>query len=485
MVGIFLYNRPMDYLPIFLDVKNRPCIVIGGGEIAVRKADMLIKAGADVTIVSPEIEAEIQTWVAESKVKHIKNTFKKRYIKKARLVIAATDDEKTNQQVHDTAEKLNIPVNVVDQKPLCTFITPSIVDRSPIIVATSSGGKSPVLARKIREQLESTIPAEYGKLARVSGEFRDTLKQALPEINQRRYFWESVLNGTAAERMIKTSTDDEARTILEQALAEQQGELLEKKGEVYLVGAGPGDPDLLTFRALRLMQQADVVLHDRLVSDEVLNLVRRDAERIYVGKRCDNHVMRQEDINQLMVDRALNGERVCRLKGGDPFIFGRGGEELQMLTQHNIPFQVVPAVTAAAACSAYAGIPLTHRDHAQSLTFITGHLKARKDANGETIKEDSFDHVNWPALAKTEQTIVFYMGLKNLSIICNKLIDNGADKALPAALVENGSRPEQRVASGTLSTLPSLAKTENIGSPALLIIGTVVSLREELKWFGQ
>lgn len=474
----------MDYLPIFLDIKQRRCIVVGGGEIAVRKADMLLKAGAHVVIISPEIEAEIQIWLDKGKIEYIKSKFKKRYLKKARLVIAATDDESINQQVHEMAEKLNIPVNVVDQKPLCTFITPSIVDRSPIMIATSSGGQSPVLARKIREQLESTIPADYGKLARVSGEFRDELKQNLPEINQRRYFWENVLNGPVAERIIKTTNDNDARTLLKQALSEQKDELLEKKGEVYLVGAGPGDPDLLTFRALRLMQQADVVLHDRLVSDDILNLVRRDAERIYVGKRCDNHVMRQEDINQLMVDRALAGERVCRLKGGDPFIFGRGGEELQILTQHNIPFQVVPAVTAAAACSAYAGIPLTHRDHAQSLTFITGHLKAQKNANGETVKEDTFDHVNWQALAKAEQTIVFYMGLKNLAIICKQLIDNGADAQLPAALIENGSRANQRVAIGTLSTLNNVAKEKNIGSPALLIIGTVVSLRDELKWFG-
>lgn len=458
----------MDYLPIFLDIKNKPCLVVGGGEVAARKAALLLRAGGVVTIISPILGNTLKQWAEEGKVKHHPAEFAGHDLDGCALVIAATDDSAVNRQVYELATQRNIPVNVVDCPELCSFIFPSIVDRSPIIVAVSSGGASPVLARLLRARLETLIPAAYGRLAALAAHFRDAVKQRFTRPAERRIFWEKILQGPIAERVF-AGQDEAARAALQ---TELEAEHTSATGEVYLVGGGPGDPDLLTFRALRLMQQADVVLHDRLVSDEVLDLTRRDAERIYVGKRRSVHAVRQEEINQLMVTLAKQGKRVLRLKGGDPFIFGRGGEEIDTLAQEGIPFQVVPGITAANGCAAYAGIPLTHRDYAQACIFVTGNLK------------DGSMNLNWDALVQPQQTIVVYMGLVGLDILCHELIAHGLAATLPAALIQQGTTRHQRVLIGTLATLPEIIKNTEVHAPTLIIIGEVVKLHGKLAWFN-
>jgi uroporphyrin-III C-methyltransferase/precorrin-2 dehydrogenase/sirohydrochlorin ferrochelatase len=383
------------------------------------------------------------------------------------LIIAATDDEPLNAQVSRDARLRCVPVNVVDAPALCTVIFPAIVDRSPLVIAVSSGGDAPVLARLIRAKLETWIPSSYGQLAGLAARFRNQVKGQFPNVQQRRAFWEDVFQGAIADRQLAGQGAEAERMLI----AKIAGEPPSETGEVYLVGAGPGDPDLLTFRALRLMQQADVVLYDRLVAPTILDLCRRDAERVYVGKRRAEHAVPQEQINQQLVALAKQGKRVVRLKGGDPFIFGRGGEEIEELAAHGIPFQVVPGITAASGCAAYAGIPLTHRDHAQSVRFITGHLK-----NGTT-------DLPWSDLVAPAQTLVFYMGLIGLPVICEQLIRHGRSADTPAALVEQGTTVNQRVFTGTLANLPQLVAEHDVHAPTLVIIGEVVKLREKLAWF--
>jgi uroporphyrin-III C-methyltransferase/precorrin-2 dehydrogenase/sirohydrochlorin ferrochelatase len=436
----------MDYLPIFLDLREQPCLVVGGGEAAARKCALLRRAGAQVTTTAHFREEELERYA---------------------LVIAAAGDEAVNRRVAAAAKARRIPVNVVDRPALCSFILPAIVDRAPIVVAVSSGGASPVLARLLRARLESLIPAGYGRLAALAGAFRDRVKARFPPAERRR-FWERVLQGPIAE-LAFSGRDAEAREALQAALEDTR--LAFGGGEVSLIGAGPGDPDLLTFRALRLMQQADVVVYDRLVSQPVLDLVRLEAERIYAGKERARHALPQEDINHLLVRLAREGRRVVRLKGGDPFIFGRGGEEIDTLAAEGIPFQVVPGITAASGCASYAGIPLTHRDCAQSVVFVTGHMQ-----NG------SMD-LNWKALAQPRQTVVFYMGLLGLDLLCRELVAHGMPATMPAALVEQGTTPRQRVLSGTLATLPGIVQRSDVRAPTLIIIGEVVRLRDRLRWF--
>ncbi|MDM8569461.1 siroheme synthase CysG, partial [Thiotrichales bacterium HSG1] len=392
----------MNFLPIFLNIRNQPSLVVGGGIIAARKIELLLRAEAIVTVIAPNLTEELTELVTKGRIIHQADNFKLTNLHQYRVVIAATSDKVTNEQVSKLAQSQSIPVNVVDQPQLCTFIMPSIIDRSPVQIAVSTGGASPVLARLLRVRLESVIPANYGKLAEFVASFRDKVKQHL-SFDERRRFWEKVLQGSIAESLL-TGHKDVATKALENLLTNFATNNQSKQGEVYLVGGGPGDPDLLTFRALRLMQQADVVLYDRLVSDEVLALVRLEAERIYVGKAPTNHVVPQYEINKLLIKLAKQGKRVLRLKGGDPFLFGRGGEEIETLMDEGVSFQVVPGVTAAIGSSAYAGIPLTHRDHAQSCMFVTGHLK------------DDTMNLNWEALSQLNQTVVIYMGLRGLTI---------------------------------------------------------------------
>jgi len=458
----------MDYFPIFLDLKNRRCLLVGGGDVATRKGRMLSKAGAILRVVAPEISTELRELVAQHQGELLLREYHENDINDCVLAVAATDIHELNKRISDDAKQKNIPVNVVDTPALCTYITPAIIDRSPLMIAISSGGEAPVLARLVRAKLEALIPMSYGVLANLASRWRDRVKVRFDNGDSRRKFWEKILQGPAAE-LAMNGQSEQADKILADEIANEDASLT--KGEVYLVGGGPGDPELLTLRALRLMQQADVVLYDRLVSDGVMDLVRRDAERIYVGKRRSEHAMQQENINQLLVDLAKQGKRVLRLKGGDPFIFGRGGEEIELLAQNNIPFQVVPGITAASGCAAYAGIPLTHRDYAQSVRFVTGHLK-----------DDSIN-VQWPELANPTQTIVFYMGLVGLKDICESLIAHGREPATPVALIERGTTQQQRVLIADLATIAALVESQEVHAPTLFIVGDVVKLHENLKWF--
>lgn len=460
----------MDFLPLFFNLKNRPCLIVGGGQIALRKTELLLSAHAQVTVIAPELCPALEKLAATAAINHIARPFLPELLMPCALVIAATHDPGVNQAVAELAHQRAIPVNVVDQPALCSVIMPSIIDRSPILIAVSTGGASPVLARLLRARLESTIPAAYGRLAQLVSKFRTPVKHHFKHINARRGFWETVLQGTIAE-MVLSGQDQAAEQALQTLLNTSPEHSTLPRGEVYLVGAGPGDPDLLTFRALRLIQQADVVVHDRLVSQAVLNMARRDAECIYVGKERANHAVPQEDINQLLINLAQQGKRVCRLKGGDPFIFGRGGEEIQTLANHQIPFQVVPGITAAAGCASYAGIPLTHRDYAQSCVFVTGHLK-----------DNSMD-LNWPALAQPQQTVVFYMGLTGLPIICNQLMLHGMPGDTPIALIQKGTTSQQKIFIGTLATLPMQIADQSIQPPTLIMVGQVIHLHHQLAWF--
>ncbi|MEO0442660.1 MAG: siroheme synthase CysG [Pseudomonadota bacterium] len=460
----------MDFMPFFFDLKKKDCLIIGGGSIATRKARLIAKAGACLHVVAPYITDELQQLVSHSGGACHFRPYQSNDLTTGILIICATDDDAVNAQVSAEAMARRLPINVVDSPSLCSVITPAIVDRSPLLIAISSGGDAPVLARQVRAKLEAMLPSTYGSLASIASRFRNAVKNTIRSGEQRLRFWEQVFNGPIAEKAFAGQLQAAEADI--QALLDNNTQSGALDGEVYLVGGGPGDPDLLTFKALRLMQQADVVLYDRLVSEPVLNLVRRDAERIYVGKRRADHAVPQQGINQLLVDLAKKGQRVLRLKGGDPFIFGRGGEEIELLAENQIAFQVVPGITAASGCAAYSGIPLTHRDHAQSVRFITGHTK-----NGRI-------DLPWDSLLDSHQTLVFYMGLMNLEPICQELIDRGREHATPAALIEKGTTPNQRVITGTLATLAELIKDQDVHAPTLLIIGGVVSLHSQLKWFS-
>lgn len=458
----------MQALPIFFNIKNRPCVVIGGGDVATRKVTMLLKADAAITLYSPEICHELEEMANAGKIKFIKADFAENQLAGACMVIAATDDEAVNIAVSVAAKAQNIPVNVVDAPALCTFTMGSVIDRSPVVIAISSEGNAPVLARYIRTKIETMLPATYGRIAAIAGEFREQVKAKFATTQARRRFWEGVLQGPMVERVL-SGQEQSARELLSKLLSDADASA--NKGEVFLVGGGPGDPDLLTFRALRLMQQCDVCVYDKLVSPEVMELVRRDAELIYVGKSRDQHTLPQEEINELLARLALQGKRVLRLKGGDPFIFGRGGEEIETLMQHGVPFQVVPGITAANGVSSYAGIPLTHRDYAQACLFITGHLK------------DGTIDLDWAAMARPKQTVVIYMGLVGLKYICERLIQEGMPSTMPAAVVQQGTTQRQRVVTATIADLAEKVEAAKIKAPSLTIIGEVVQLREKLNWF--
>jgi uroporphyrin-III C-methyltransferase/precorrin-2 dehydrogenase/sirohydrochlorin ferrochelatase len=432
--------------------------------VGARKAGVLLEAGAKVRVVAPEIDDELKT---QANVEAVLARFEPQHLDGVSLIIAATNDRAVNKQVSELAQARNIPVNVVDDPELCSFIMPAILDRSPLMVAFSSGGASPVLTRMMRGKLETVIPQNYSKLAAFAERFREQVKTRVTNPAKRRIFWENVFDGVVSEKVL-TGDEASAEAMLAQMLADEDNIV---RGEVYLVGAGPGDPDLLTFRALRLMQKADVVVYDALVSKPIVEMTRRDAERVYVGKRRADHALPQEEINELLVRLAKEGKRVLRLKGGDPFIFGRGGEEIETLAAEGIAFQVVPGITAASGVASYAGIPLTHRDYSQSCMFVTGHLK------------DGTMNLDWDALARPRQTVVVYMGLHGLDTLCAKLVEHGLPDTTPIAIVQHGTQPTQRVITGTLATLPAIAEREQPQAPTLIIVGGVVTLRDKLAWF--
>lgn len=459
----------MDYLPLFHNLKGRHCLLVGAGHTALRKCRLLVDAGAAVEVVAKSVSEPFEDFAVQHKLAISRRAFKKSDIANAVLVVAATSDSTLNTEISQLAQAQNIPVNVVDNPALCSVIFPSIVDRSPLQIAIGTGGHAPVLARLIRRKLEGLFPGAYGQLVLLAGKYRQRVKAKLHSEAARKTFWEAIFEGAVAERML-SGQQQQAETLLEQQLEGSADSLL---GEVYLVGGGPGDPDLLTFRALRLMQQADIVLYDRLISKEVLSMVRRDADLVYVGKTQGDHPVNQENINQKLVEYARQGKRVLRLKGGDPFIFGRGGEEIAHLADHGIPFQVVPGITAAAGCASYAGIPLTHRDYAQSVRFITGHTR------------DGVLNLSWPELVMSNQTLVFYMGLNSMEAICRELIAHGLAADTPAALIEKGTSPKQRVFVSDLANLPAKVRAAEAKAPTLIIVGQVVRLHDKLAWFKQ
>ncbi|AGH75225.1 uroporphyrinogen-III C-methyltransferase [Edwardsiella piscicida] len=454
----------MDYFPIFCQLRTKPCLLVGGGEVAERKARLLMEAGAILTVNAGRFTPQFEQWQRDGQLTLIAGDFDPALLTGKWLAIAATDDSRVNQQVLAQAEARCLFCNVVDAAQQTGFIMPSIVDRSPLMVAVSSGGSAPVLARILREKLEALLPQHLGQLAHLAGHLRQRVKAHFPTLSLRRRFWERLF---AQDRLAQSlANGDTAQT-------QQQVDALfsaapADRGEVTLVGAGPGDAGLLTLKGLQQIQRADVIIYDRLVSDEVMSLVRRDATRIFVGKRAGHHCVPQEEINQTLLDHAREGKRVVRLKGGDPFIFGRGGEELEALAAAGIAFSVVPGITAASGCSAYSGIPLTHRDHAQSVRLVTGHT--RQDGQ-----------LDWSCLAAAGQTLVFYMGLSQAATIQQRLLQHGMLPDTPVALVENGTTVRQRVVSGTLTQLETLAT--RVTSPSLIIVGDVVTLRPRLNWF--
>lgn len=455
----------MDYLPIFCQLQHKACLLVGGGEIAERKARLLLDAGAALTVNAYSFSPQFHEWAALGRVTLAEGEFSPALLAEKWLVIAATDRVEVNALVYQCANQQRVFCNVVDDPKRASFIMPSIIDRSPIMVAVSSGGKAPVLARLLREKLEAMLPQHLGKLAQLGGSLRQRVKKHFADIGARRRFWEKLFAHDRLAQSLANNDQPLADRQIEELFSHQQ----QQCGEVVLVGAGPGDAGLLTLKGLQQIQQADVVVYDRLVSDEVMMLVRRDAERIFVGKRAGNHCVPQDQINQILLEQAQQGKRVVRLKGGDPFIFGRGGEELETLADANIPFSVVPGITAASGCSAYSGIPLTHRDHAQSVRLVTGH--AKRDGG-----------LNWSTLAAGQQTLVFYMGLTQAAEIQRQLVAHGMPASTPVALVENGTSCRQKVIEGELNQLGTLAL--RAASPSLIIVGSVVSLRSKLNWFS-
>ncbi len=460
----------MKHLPAFIDVKDRPVLVVGGEAMASRRTTAAQRAGAKVRVVAPTLSEAFKDC---QPFEHISRRFELADLEGVMLVyVASEDDPDYETEVAKTARERGVLVNVADRLEISSFVMPSIVDRSPLVVAISSGGEAPILARMLRAKLESLVPAALGQLAAFAGGYRDRVKEAIPDMVRRRRFWERVADGSVAESMLNRNPKQAAERMEALLSAAQQEQDAVPLGEVYLVGSGPGDPDLLTFRALRLMQQADVVLHDRLVPDGILELVRRDADRIFVGKKRGDHAMQQTDISQLLVDLAKQGKRVLRLKGGDPFVFGRGGEEIEMLAAEGIAFQVVPGISAANGCAAYAGIPLTHRDHAQACVFVTGHMK------------DGQLDLNWQALIQPNQTVVVYMGLVSLKDVMASFIQNGAAPETPVAVIDNGTRIDQQVITGVMQDIAEKAETAKLEGPAMVIVGSVVTLRDRLTWFA-
>lgn len=456
----------MDFLPLFLNVRDRPTVVVGGGAVAARKAELLLRSGARVVVVAPRLGPAFGALRETRGFEHRAERFTAQALDGAVVVIAATEQASVNAAVAREARARGIPVNVVDDLEQSTFIVPAIVDRAPVIVAVGTSGNAPVLARYVRERIEALLPPQLGGLAVLAGRWRRRVARTLRTMLERRRFWERVLAGPVATYVL-AGREPEAELELRRELKRAASARTTGAGEVYIVGAGPGDPDLLTLKAARLLQQADVVLYDRLVSQAVLDRARRDAERIYVGKEAGAHHFTQEATQKLLIELALQGKRVCRLKGGDPFVFGRGGEELQALTEHRIPVTVVPGITAALGAAAYSGIPLTHREHAQSVTFVTGHTR------------DGGQSPDWRELARPGQTVVFYMGLTQLGSIIAQLTAAGASPALPAAVIERATLPDQRIIAGTLATLAALVESARVRSPALLIVGEVVALRPQ------
>jgi len=460
----------MDYLPIFIKLQQQICWVIGGGTIAARKASLLLEAGATVTVIAPGTKNEMARLIEQGRCHWLEHAFADADLEslpKPKLIIAATDDRQTNQAVYQWGESQGILVNVADQTDLCRFILPAIIDRAPLTIALSTGGRSPVLARILKAKLEAMIPAGFGRLTELLGQFRDQVKSKLTTVEKRKDFWESTLTPSLIEQSAQGDMQAAAQYIQQQlSNATNTDQTETHRGEVYLIGAGPGDPELLTLKAHRFLQQADVVVYDKLVAPEIINHARREAERLFVGKSRGNHTLPQDQINHKLIELARQGLKVARLKGGDPYVFGRGGEEMAALQQQGIRATVIPGITAAVGCAASSGIPLTHRDYAKSVSFITGHKKA-----------GAFEEVDYGRLADAGDTMVFYMGLHNAPKISAGLLAKGMAADTPVALIENGTCPQQKVWISDLQNFPNTIMEQSVQSPALILIGEVIKAR--------
>jgi len=456
----------MDYLPIFLRVQGRLAVVIGGGAVAARKAELLLKCGANVRLVAPQLAASARDLLRDhgsaAQISHLCAAFAADHLDGAALCIAATDSPEINEQVSRAARARGLPVNVADNAELSDFILPAIVDRAPLVVAVSSAGTAPVLARRVREQIESLLPARLGALARFAGRQRAQVNAALqPAL--RRSFWERFFRSTATVERLVEDEAAAARAFTAQLADFRSNADAPQRGEVYLIGAGPGDPDLLTLRALQLLQQADVLLYDRLVAPAILDRARREATRIFVGKDVGESSLAQERINELLIEHARRGLKVARIKGGDPMIFGRGGEEIAAVARHGIPVTVVPGITAALGAAAAAQIPLTLREISQSVTFAPGHVAVA-------------DTLDWPALARSGHTVVFYMAMAQLAGLTERLRNAGAPADRPVALIAQATLSTQRVVRGTLTDIAEIARAGGFGAPALLFVGEVTRI---------
>ncbi len=460
----------MDFLPIFLKVKDQKCLLIGGQELAFSKLFTILKTDVSIKVIAPELCPELTEMLDTDQIEYQSTPFSPDNLKDCGFVIVATEDNELKQEVAEAANQQHVPVNVADDPELSSFIMPSIIDRSPLLVAISTSGASPTMGRMIRSRIESMLPQPYGRLAKLIGSFREKSKLLYQDAMERRKFWDHIFSSPIIEAFL-SGKETVAKEALEKKLDKPRNQP-KKPGQVCLVGAGPGDPDLLTLKALRIIQNADAIVYDRLVSPVILEYARREAQKIYVGKKKSVHTVPQDQINRVLVDLAKEGKMVVRLKGGDPFIFGRGGEELEKLIQHDVEFQVVPGITSASGCGTYAGIPLTHRDYAQSCTFVTGHLK-----------EGELD-LNWSSLVKARQTLVFYMGLSNIVKLCQELVSHGMSPEMPAAVVQEGTTKNQKVLAGTVATLPQIAADNQIVPPTLIIIGEVVKLHNKLAWYS-
>ena len=454
----------MDFFPAFLDLNGRPCLVVGAGDVALRKVRLLLSAGAEITVVAPALSDAFAASAERHRLVHERRRFVPDDVAGNWLVVCATGDADVNQAVFEAAAKAAVFCNTVDDTQRCSFITPAIVDRSPVMVAISSGGAAPVLARQLRARIEAMLPRDFGRLASLARSWRARVTGRIDSLLGRRRFWESVFDGPVADLAIGARFD-QAEQEMARLLVEADTPRT-REGEAWLVGAGPGDPELLTLRALQVMQTADVILHDRLVSDEVLALARRDADLVAVGKKPGGPANRQEDINEMLVSLVRSGRRVCRLKGGDPFVFARGGEELAALKAAGLKCEVVPGITAAAGCAADAGMPLTQRDMSQSVVFVAAHGR------------DSVDRLDWPSLARDRQTLAFYMAVARFPDVMNKLIEHGRLPDTPVAIVERGTLPGARIVTGRLGQLALLARAQRIEAPAILFVGEVASLAD-------
>jgi uroporphyrin-III C-methyltransferase / precorrin-2 dehydrogenase / sirohydrochlorin ferrochelatase len=461
----------MEHLPLFADLRNRHCLVVGGGQVAARRVRLLLSAGARITVISPQVHADLLAREDAGGIRVLRETFASHDLEPYWLVVAATDDHDVNQHVANCAEKSKIWCNVVDQPALCSFIMPAIINRAPITVAIGSGGNAPVLARWLKGVIESLLPARVGQLGALAGRWRERVKAHIPDPDKRQRFWQRIFGGGAAEH-VYAGRDEAASQALESALADWDDERDAQTGEAWLVGAGPGSPDLITLRGRQLLSQADVVLYDRLVNPVLLEYARKDGELIPVGKRPGRHTMKQSQINQLLVRLVAEGKRVCRLKGGDPMVFGRAGEELQALLDAGLPFQVVPGVSAVEGCAAYAGIPLTLRGVARTVMLATGHTEIDEHRRADL------------AAFRPGQTLALYMGVAGYPVISAELIRLGHDPDTPVAVVENGTLPEQRVIRATIATLPAACETHMIGSPALLLVGETTRCADRFGWFA-